>query len=530
MANNTLERPRPASLQIIVPNRAIWEPEMFPKQKKAYNDTTRFRLLSGPRFCGKSRALLHTILKHAWGTENGRVAMFAKSIRNAKVGAWSNLTTFIMQEWLDAKLTSNKGGHRFDWTKEPGVDGSSRMHYFRIKNYYGGESEVQLHSLNCDADVFDKLLDTEFSMIAFIELQKFDDPDVFRVSTLQLRREGVPYHKHIWISDTNPPASGPDHFAYKMWFLDRVSEPAEDFTESEVAALRERQSKYGLHQFSIDDNIYADPKMIQDVQDAYRDDPAGWDRMVLGKWTKVLSSKEKHFHGIFKRELHVIGDVESPRQADWQILVPTKECTTLVTGWDLGHSCNHAFTLEEPMIMENDVMGFAQLDELVWIDIQEPLVDFILEACEKIESIEKLVGHKVEWRHWSDTSAWSFSATANVDAMLVYKLSEGKVSLLDASSAKEKHSVRRRVKLMQDLLKQGREIVSANCFHAISMYENIRSGKLQPDGTGEVIVKGSEEKHIFDAKSYLRFCELFTEVSHGPQKARTGPSIVSVPL
>jgi hypothetical protein len=459
---------------------------------------------------------------------HGRVAIFSKSIRNAKVGAWSNLTTFIMEEWVKSGLKS-KYGHKFDWTKEPWVDGSSRMHYFRIRNYYGGETEIQLHSLNFDGDVFDKLLDTEFSCIVFIELQKYEDPDVFKVSTLQLRREGVPYAKHLWMSDTNPPASGPDHFAYKLWFQDRIAEPPENSTPEQVEALKVYQSKFGLHLFSIDDNVFAEPGLIQDVKDNYRDDPVGWARMVEGKWTKEHSSKEKHFHGIWRPEIHVVGDCSSPKKEKWEILRPTDECTTLLGGWDIGDSCNHAFVIEEPVILDNDKVGFITLDELVWIGVQEPLVDFLLEAFEKIEAIEKFIGKPIEWRHWSDSSAWRFSAkAADIDAMFVEKLSGGKVQLLSAGAAKQRQSVRRRVKLLQDLLKQGRELVSAHCFHTIEMYEDLKSGKLKADGTGEVILKGSPQKHIFDAKSYLRFCELFAEVSEGPQKPNVGPRIVSV--
>jgi len=522
---------RLASPQIHVPNHQAWRPEMFPKQIAYFEDTTRFRLASGPRYCGKSRVVDHTLLRHAWGTRNGRVAIFSKSVRNAKVGVWSDLTSFIIQEWLDSKLTSPLG-HRFDWTKEPWVDGATRMHYFRIRNYYGEESEIQLHSLDFDGDVAAKLMNTSFSCIYFSELQNFSSEDVFKISILQLRMDGLPYHKHLWLADTNPPEEGPDHFAYRLWYQLRAQDepPADAVTDEQIQAFRDYQRQFGLHEFTIDDNIFGDQNIVRDLKNAYRDDPIGWDRFILGKWTKAQSSKEKHFHGIWKPEIHVMGDCSSPKKDDWQVLQPTAECTTLLGGWDIG-DCNHAFVIEEPIIMEGDLIGFMQLDELVWIGIQEPIVDFLVECFEKIEAIEKLIGHPVEWRHWSDTSAWRFSARASdVDAMLVEKLSEGKVQLLSAGSAKQRQSIRRRIKLMQDLLKQGRELVSAHCFHAIEMYENLRSGKLAPDGTGEVIVKGSPQKHIFDAKSYLRFCELFTEISTGPTKPSTGPKILQVAL
>lgn len=406
------------------------------------------------------------------------------------------------------------------------------MHYFRVRNYYGGESEIQLHSLIYDADVENKLMNTSFSMIYFSELQNFDSEDVFKISILQLRMDGLPYKKHLWMADTNPPEQGPDHFAYRIWYKVRTQEepPKTCRTEEEIADFRKYQSEFGLHEFTIDDNVFADPYMVRDLKSTYADDPIGWDRFIMGKWTKSISSKENHFHQIFKKELHVLGSVESPKKADWKIIHPSDECTTLLSGWDLG-DVNHAFVIEEPIIMDNDQIGFVQLDEMVWIGIQEPIIDFILECWDKIKAIEAKVGRPVLWRHWSDTSAWRFSGKSeNADAMLVEKITEGTVRLLSAGAAKERQSVRRRVKLMQDLLKQGRELVSAQCFNAIDMYENLRSGKLKPDGTGDVIVKGSKQKHIFDAKSYLRFCELFTEISHGPQKPKVGTAVVSVDM
>lgn len=496
-------------------------PEMFPKQVALFEDPRRFILAAGPRYCGKSRGVDHKLLRHAWGTKNCRIAILAKSVRNAKVGVWGDMTTFIIQEWLDAKLKSPHA--KFDWVKEPSVDGATRMHYFKIRNYWGGESEIQLHSLDFDGDVRAKLLNTSFSCIYFSELQNFSDPDVFKISILQLRMNDLPYEKHLWMADTNPPDEGTEHFAHHLWFdmARREEPPTECDTPEKVQDFRDYQRQFGLHEFQIDDNVYADPQVVRDLKNAYRDDPVGWARFIEGRWTKAFSSKDYHFHGIFKPELHVVGNIESPRRSDWQILVPTKDCVTLLGGWDIGE-CNHAFVIEEPVIMENDATGFMTLDELLWLGVQEPLTEFILECLDKIEAVERLVGRPVEWRHWSDTSAWRFNPKAeNVDALMVHKMSEGKITLLSATSAKQKHSIRHRIKLMQDLLRQGRELISAHCIHSIAMYENLRSGKLRPDGTGEVIVKGSEWKHMFDARSYVRFCELFAEASEGPARPKT---------
>lgn len=528
------KKPQSASPQIIVPNKEIWEPVMFPKQRKFFNDTTRFRLATGPRYCGKSRVVDHTILKHAWGTKNCRIAMIHKSVRNANVGAWADITTFIMQEWLDANLTSPLG-HKFDWVKEPSIKGNSRMQYCQLRSYFGTVSEIQLHSLDYDGDIAAKLMNSSFSLIYFSELQSFVDPAVFKISILQLRMAGLPYEKHLFMADTNPPESGPDHFAYKMWFgaRDQTDPPEDCTTPEQIAEFREYQKEFGLHEFELDDNIYADPKVVRDLKATYRDDPVGWDRFIVGRWTRAASTKEYHFKSVFKRELHVMGDISNNNPANWQILVPSHECTTLTAGFDIGQSVNHAFVIAEPVILDNDQTAFNILDELVYIGREEPLVDFIEEALEKIYALEKLIGERVEIRAWSDSSAWQFSAkSANIDAMLVEKMSFGRIVLMSATNSKKHGGVRRRIKMIQDLLKQQRLLVSANCVHTIDMFDNLRSGRLRGDGSGEVIVRGSIWKHAYDSLSYMVWQELFSEMSEGHTKPaiESASRLISVPL
>lgn len=523
--------PAKATPQILVPNRQNWHPDMFPKQMAFFNDTTRFRLASGPRYCGKSIAVYNTILKHAWSTKNARVAIISKSIRNAKVGVWGDITTHIIQPWLDARLTSPYAV--FDWVKEPSQDGATRMGYFRVSNWYGGVSEIQLHSLDYDGDVAAKLMNSSFSCIYVSELQNFEDVAVFNISILQLRMMGIPHARQIFLSDSNPPETGPDHFAYKLWFTQRTQEepPENCKTPEQVQEFRDYQKQFGLHEFDLNDNVYGDPGMISNLKMAYADDEQGYQRFILGKWTRALSSKEFHFRGIWRPELHVIGDVSSPNKSDRVIAYPTEECEELCFGWDLGDSVNNAFVIMEEIVMEGDVLGYVVLRELVWVGIQEPLSDFVEEALAMIDEIISHCKRPIRQRHWSDNSAFRFSSKSEeTDALMLHKMSLGKVTLLSASSAKKHQGVRRRIKLVQDLLKQGRLLVSANCTNTVAMFENLKSGKLKLDGTGETIIRGSEFKHVWDGISYVLHCQLFAEYSEGPQKPNLNSGLISLPM
>lgn len=499
---------------------------LSPRQLQVFNDKHRHLLVSGPRYSGKSLSTSHRIFRHAWETPHSRTAIFAKSVKNAKSGVWDDMTRPIFNEWKNSGLKSPHA--QFDYTVKPKTDGSTKMHYFRLRNYWGNESEIQLHSLNHDNEVYDIVLGTRFSCIYFSELQLFSDSAIFDASIQQLRMPGLAYDKHLWISDTNPAEEGQKHFAYKKWYVDRVSQeiPETCKTEEEIADYRQSQADLGLIEFTIEDNIYGDKKFIAQLKNTYRNDPEAWDRFILGKWTKGKTSKGKIFWSFWKPDIHIAGDVSHPDQDMWEYLNPSESCFEIVLGWDIGSTRNQAVTFLEPFVSTDGKMGFRQIDEVVWTDVEETLEVLVIRVLEKMDMFEELVGHKIQFRHWSDHSAFQFRASgaAEYEAAFVYRISGGRIRLMSAQKAKGQGSVNRRIQMLKEILAGGRYLVSAHCEKTVEMFNEIRHGE-QPEK--EPVSKYDVQyKHPFDALSYAVYCELFAEARSGPEHVETGSRLI----
>lgn len=491
----------------IDPISGIWSPRLSPKQKEVYDCNARYILVSGPRLAGKTTGALARVIRHAWEVDGARFAVFTKFKSTALSGVWPDLIRHLKHEWIEENVESPYSEIAF--TTSPRELGSIRMQYFKIRNYWGGESEVQLHSLDYDDDLEEKLFSTNYSGFYFSELQHFTSEDIFKKAIQQLRMPGVPYEKHLWIADTNPPRSSVDHFAYAIWFVERIQKDHID------PAF---QNNLALIQFTLDDAIYADPKMIADLRAAYRHDPEAWARFIEGKWTRTEGHGDKHFSILFRREAHVAGDASDPEEKNWELLNPSKETSELMAGWDLG-KINHAMVIVQKRVVETPakdgnpataVTHWDVLDELVSVGEKVKVEEFTEIALEKIEKLEKLVGHPVSWRHWTDTSAynWDGGGIDDYDYLMVENVSRGKIRFTPATRAKAPRTVRKRVEKFKSLLGEERILISAGCQNVIEMFQNLRKGRKELD----FVARGQPYKHTFDALSYVIYSEMFEDL------------------
>jgi len=482
-----------------------WYPSISPKQLEIFNCSKRYLLVSGPRYSSKTIGVLHRLVRHCWETKGGRVGVFCKTIRNAKSGVWSDLTDLIIPEWEE-----NLDG--FEITVKPKVDGVTKMNFMKVANMHGGETEIQLHSLDVDHDIEEKIKGTRFSMIFFSELSNFKDSCVFSISKGQLRLPGLDYHRHQWIGDTNPAEEGTTSWIYKLWYEEPFQE---DHPDPEYA------EQFKIIESMIHDNPYLSEHDRKDLIATFRPDPELYDRYVLGKWT--ASSTDSHFGKVFKTPLHVVGNTDSPIEEEWEVILPSDNCTELIGGWDLGDR-NHAFHIMEKVRTMNGVR-WAVLDELVVLHADVSLEDFTGEAMDRIEQIEGHIGKPVRWTHWSDMSAMNrFRAAGNTyDHRVVAAASDGKINMIGAP--KFAGSVRQRVKLIKDLLMLNRLHISAHCHRTIDMMKFLRKGK----SVGQYVIN-DDNKHSFDSLSYALIGEMSAdlEISNDPKSGRIG--LTAVPL
>lgn len=486
----------------------IWTPNLSPKQFEIFNCSKRLTIVSGPRLCGKTTAVEHRVIRHAWFTPKARVAIFCKTIKNAKSGVWADLIETVVPEWLAANLTS-QDGFDFEYTVEPKVDGATRTHFFKIRNAYGSESTVQLHSLDYDGDVESAVFGTRFSLIWFSELQHFKTREVLDSTKLQLRMPGLAYEKHQWIGDTNPPEEGPEHWAYKIWFteLEDVDHPDKDY-----------QKQLCRIECTLDDNPFLDARQVSELKSTYRHDPEAFDRFVLGKWTFAAGHSEKHFSAQFKPRQHVIGTTDPQSEADWEYLNPTVNCQQLICGWDLGDT-NHSAHIVERIVMPDGRLQWHILEELVSIAEEVTIEEFTIMFLELMDGIEERLGHPVAWKHWSDESAWRFRAggAESMDALTVEKASNGRITLMSAQDAKKPGCVRKRVDITKQLLVENRLFVSAHCKATIAMFKNLRKGKKPT----QFVLPGNVHKHPFDSLTYPIYSETLEDLAFGVEPVAT---------
>ncbi len=474
-------------------------------QWSVFNSKARALLVSGPRWSAKTWSTLHKIIRHMWETPGASVAMFSKTMKNAKEGGtWLDMHRYTIPEWLNANI-----GMRYTTLTNDGnpgwkIIGDTRTPYFKITNAHGGESECRLFSLDHAPDIEDKIKEQRFSMIYFSELMKFNDRRVLSMSLPCLRMAHLPYESHMWIADTNPSDEGEQSWIYKVWYKERVQTYADYCEDCKLAgeeptpedAFIQFQKGLQLIEMFPEDNIRIDPRVLTELKFQCRYDKGLYDRDVKGLWVFGDGDSSRHFRQSFNEAIHVSGNADSLDEDDWTVIKPSPVTTALPTGWDPG-DVNHAAVILDQRF-EGSRLCFSVLDELESIKQNVSLEDFTLEFMEIIKAIEFDMGMKYNLEEaFADQSALEkYSATADsFPALEIKAASKGRIDLIGVP--KPDGSVKLRVKLLKQLLFHKRIKISANCKAVRRMLRDLKKGKNRLN-----YVVQDENKHIFDALTY----------------------------
>lgn len=522
----------------IIEETGLWEPLMTDKQRESYYLEKRYILLTGPRMSGKTIAAVNRVIRHAWETgdeSNGaRIGVFCTTIKVGLAGIWDDIYK-LLKVWEGENIVG-EDDQLFKVIGTPQTSrGATRQYYMQVRNKYGAIAEFQLHSLEFEGDVEDKFLSTRYSCLYFSELQNFHERSTFDIPKNQLRALGIPYDQHLWIADTNPPEEGDQHWAYDIWFKDRVAdEPPENIAnENDLIEWKRYQSELGLVEFSIDDNPLADPRDIQNIKTTYAGDPEGWARFVEGKWVRGVGFKGAWFARDFKakRSQIVIGEAVGDDPSEWSVMLPESSSASLFVGLDTGET-NHAAAIIQKRFV-NGVSHWDILNEVVSIKQEVLLEVFAEELFAKMVMYEQILGKQPDWLAWGDTSLDRFRSNSveGTDATVVMNATENRFFIQFAHDAKKPKTVRRRLTLIKNLIQQGRIFVSANCFKTIEMFEKLRKGNTE----FQYIMKGDPNKHVFDAISYVIFSEMLQdnelqEVSKPDAAKVSMPPVVTSPM
>ena len=490
----------------------LWYPPMNFKQLEIFNDQHRYLLVHGPRKSGKTFGIVHKILRHAFDVDGAMAAIICKTLKNAKsAGVWFLLCR-ALPLW-------EKYCFGFKVVEGPKTTGDTKLSFVRIRNRHGTISEIQCHSLEHAQEVEAKFKGSNYSFFWLSELDQFCTDYAFEILCDALRMTPfVPFDKHQIVSDCNPPDSGPNNWIHDKWFKFKDSKTTDDDTEQAIIA------KERIHRLlvMIDDNPQLDPDEKNDLIERYKKRRTLYARFIEGKWEQDLT--DGHFSDVWDESIHVVGRVDCPEE-EREIIVPTPQCTVLLTGWDMGESKNHSFHIIEKIISEipgtnRRIISFSILDELVVIRTHISINQFTEAALARIDHWNDYMKtqHNIEikWRHWSDSSAFQYRASANsTDAAMVYEASNGRI-VLDAAP-KYRNSNRDKVKLLWQLLYEKRLHVSAQLERTKMMFANLRQG-----GDAE-FVKEDDHKHPFDTVAYPLLAEAPADMVRGAELSTATP-------
>lgn len=516
----------------------FWYPDIFGKQLDVFNNTHRIMLVSGPRLSSKTWAVLEYIVRHMWDTPDGSVAIYGTTMKKSKEGGiWQLLHKTIIPEWVKANIGFRYTTYNSEGTPGWKIMGDTRTPYFKITNRHGGESECRLFSLDYVDDIDDKAKGQHFSLVYFSELSEFESRKVLSTTLNCLRMPHLKYEQHRWVADTNPSEEGESSWIYDVFYRERVMgfEQYQQYcsvreippmTESEFLDF---QRSLRLVEMFPEDNIHLDPRQLADLKSNCRYDPDLYARDVLGQWIFGQGSQSRHFRALFKPDLHVLGDISSPDENEWEYILPTPNCIDLITGWDPGDTHHAVVLLESHEI--GGVKHFSALDELEsHAESRDELIsleDFAGEFMELVEALEESMGKTYLLdRSWTDISAiQKYSAAADSFPYLqIESACKGRIVLRGATSrGNSTVNVKVRVKFLKQLIFQGRFKVSANCTGIIRMLRDLKKGKSRLD-----FVVPNKDKHLFDALTYALIMECAEEFLNSENRANVGKRVIAV--
>lgn len=476
-------------------------------------------LVDGARETGKTISVGHLVCRHLWETPGARAALIVKITGSATDGGvWLDMVNEddgIVQQWCDARVMGHDEDTVFEYTTrnkegKPGPisDGKTRTIYFRIRNYYGGESELRLISLQHEHEIAARFKSTRFSLMWFSELSNFNDPKVFSTSWEQLRMRHLQKHRHLWIADTNPAEEGEDSWIYKQFIKKELDKALLDQIKEDDHARNMYESSMRRIHFQMSDNPYLTKTQIAIKRAHYAHDPGELARNCDGEWTKGHGNQGKHFADLFIPTIHVIGDEDSTIEVH-----PTT--TTLYTGWDIGSVAWHSMGIMEKRVVidpktQTEFSIWSVLDEVFSEHEQIQIGELGVRMLDKMNAIEEKYNRKFDWRHWSDESALNVfrASSGTFDYWEIQNATGGKIILNGVP--RPDGSVVSRVRIIRRLLADRRLFIAGRCKEVISMMKLLRRGTPPGEGSikrGSNYVAWDRHKHTFDWISYVLFME-----------------------
>lgn len=456
-----------------------WVPSMSPKGLMVLKNRRRYTLLHGTRKATKSNTAQHCLVSHCFQNDGAIAAIVVKGLTmSVGSGVWDDITGprgILEKEWFRANI-----GCRY--TKKPTLMSDTKMRYCEITTQNGGTAMIQLLTLARGEDT-PKFKDSRFSLIYFVEADRWDTAQPFFDLIPQLRVPDVPYERRGIILDCNPPREGEDHWLHEIFMRDSKGRYPPDVNPDYM------EVSFNLN----DDNPFITQAEKLEIYDANKHDPVDLARNWEGKW--VRSKAGSAFEDQYSPSIHIIGSASSGT-----CLLPPKGSFELAGGWDLGDAMNHASVIACPVTRPDGLTVAYAIDENVKVGVNSSIRKFTEQIMEKREYWDKVLrsrgSQSVMWRDFSDQSNLRYSAVGDRSAAEeVYGASGGAIELV--GTPKGAGSIATRLNYLKRLLYDRRLFVSGTCIWIIRMLNELKEDKYGS------VPDNDRMKHVFDALTYM---------------------------
>src|SRR5204863_9151297 len=133
---------------------------------------------------------------------------------------------------------------------------------------------------------------------------------------------------------------------------------------------------------TLDDNPWLTKDQREEIFARYAHSEDLTNRYCYGKWT--TSTEKGLFSDVFMADTHVLGRIDPFDEDEWELLLPSDNCTNLITGWDPGAK-NHSTHIFERLPDEEKGSIFHVIDEVVSLDTMLSIEDFTYRVMERLD-------------------------------------------------------------------------------------------------------------------------------------------------
>jgi hypothetical protein len=481
----------------------VWEPPLGETQRKLFWDTAPYILAHGERGSGKTRGLLNKGVKHAHLYDDALVMITTLTRTGATAGgAWEEL----LNEGVNHK--GDPHGVLKLWEQELGLVCSgeygddAKNKFIDIRTVNGKKSRMMLRSMPVAQHIKARVKGTAPSFFLYEELTDtdVDDNSYFYDVIQQLGRRGtVPAHAQQWCASCNPADEGDQHWVHKTFF--QMPWSTDDKTGEKVW-----DKDYAVYHVPMTENVWMEDKAgyLKKVEQACRNDPTAYDRLILGKWVPKVTGSGI-FQNYFIPEIHVKGE---PRKSG---LVP-KLGEPIIIGYDTGDVNNSRTFLQRNQSGKKIINRV--IDESIFVQKKKSFRSLVLELYDRMAWWCERFDHLFTFYHIGDRAAKThFNPMGSFESLQLEKESKEIIEEFERFKdlapirmlcpPKGAGSVEDRVRIIQDKLASEQLMVSATCPMHVEMFRMLRKSKVRGaelDYKPLKTIKG--EIHTFDSLSY----------------------------